>query len=235
MTDEELWLHTLCGKNNVPITDIQLARLSRYKALLLEWNARINLISRKNEENIWRGHIVLSLSMLFKVRFRPGMRILDLGTGGGFPGIPLSIMLPECSFVLLDSTQKKVNAVQQMAEAIGLPNVSTIWGRAEELQRQQRFAGTFDAVVARSVSSLSNLLEWGLPFLKKGGGMNERAEFTTITTPSLITFKGAEIAQEEADAKKAFPRVALQNVPLVFPGSQVFENLDKKLTIATIQ
>ena len=80
MTDDELWLHTLCGKNGVSITDIQSSCLSDFRAQLLEWNAKINLISRKNEENIWRGHIALSLSMMFRIRFRSGMRILDLGT-----------------------------------------------------------------------------------------------------------------------------------------------------------
>ncbi len=234
MTDEELWLHTLCTKNSISITDIQIARLSAFKTQLLDWNKKINLISRKNEENIWKGHIALSLSILFKLRFRPGMHILDLGTGGGFPGIPLAIMHPDSTFLLLDSTQKKVNTVKSMADAIGLTNVSTIWGRAEDVQRQPQYAGRFDAVVARSVSSLSNLLEWGLPFLKKGGGTNITKDFISISAPSLITFKGSEIEQEEAEARSAFPAVALQNVPLIFPGSEAFDNLDKKLTIATI-
>lgn len=234
MNDEELWLYTLCKKNGVSITDIQIARLSAFKSLLLEWNSKINLVSRKNEENIWKGHIALSLSMLFKIRFLPGMHILDLGTGGGLPGIPLSIMHPDCTFVLMDSTQKKVNAVNSMAGSIGLSNVSTVWGRAEELQRQPKYAERFNAVVARSVSNLSNLLEWGIPFLKKNGGTNTTDDFISITVPSLITFKGMEIQQEETEARAAFPNVTLASVPLIFPGSEIFDSLEKKLTIATI-
>lgn len=233
MTDEELWLYSLAKKNALFITDIQLGQVSRFKALLLEWNAKINLVSRKNEDNIWRGHIALSLTVLFKVRFRPKMKVLDLGTGGGFPGIPLAIMLPECSFLLLDSTQKKITAVQSMADALGLTNVKTIWGRAEEIQRLPAHAHTFDAVVARSVSNLSNLLEWGLPFLKPPTGENITAEIISLAAPSLITFKGAEIEEEEREAKCGYPSVSLQSVPLIFPGSEEFENLDKKLIIAT--
>ena len=237
MTEEELWLYTLCKKNGIMITDIQLRQLSSFKTLLLDWNKKINLISRKNEENIWKGHIALSLSMLFKLEFRAGMKFLDLGTGGGFPGIPLSIMLPECSFLLLDSTQKKINVVQSVAESLSLPNVKTIWGRAEELNQQKKFNQSFDVIVARSVSNLSNLFAWGLPFLKRNSGLPNAVtnNKTSITTSSLITFKGIEIEEEEALAKKEYPNIYLQHVPLVFSGSKEFENLDKKLVVATFK
>lgn len=233
MTDNELWLHTLLQKNGIPITAIQLSRCSQYHALLRDWNSKINLVSRKNEENLWKGHIALSLTMLCKVSFRPGSRILDLGTGGGFPGIPLAILLPDCSFTLLDSTQKKINAVQSMAADLGLTNVKTIWGRAEEVNAQPTMYRSFDAVVARSVSALSNLLEWGMPFLKASASTNVAGEKTLIAAPSLVTFKGREIAEEEAEAKRRFPKVHLASIPLVHPGSEVFDDLEKKLIIAT--
>jgi len=235
MNEEELWLYTLCKKNNFFITDIQIHRLYSFKTLLLDWNKKINLISRKNEENIWKGHIALSLSMLFKINFRHGMNILDLGTGGGFPGIPLSILLPECSFTLLDSTQKKISCVQSMTESLQLSNVKTLWGRAEELNKKKHYHQSFDAVVMRSVSNLSNLLEWGIPFLKQTKGENVGLEKLSIAAPSLITFKGAEIEEEENIAKNNFRSIALQNIPLTFYGSQEFDNLDKKLIVATIK
>ena len=235
MNNEELWLYTLFKKNDLFITDIQIRRLSLFEILLLDWNKKINLVSRKNEENIWRGHISLSLSMLFKIQFFSGSKILDLGTGGGFPGIPLAIMLPDCSFVLLDSTQKKLVAVQSMADSLELKNVKTIWGRAEEVQNKPDFFRSFDAVVVRSVSSLSNLIEWGIPFLKKQSGSNIGAEKISISAPSLITFKGAEIEEEELLVKKSSPNIFLQSVPLLFPGSEEFDNLDKKLIIATMK
>lgn len=233
MTNDRIWLHTLCRKNDIIITDIQLDRLSAFRELLLDWNKKINLVSRKNEDNLWKGHITLSMSMLFIVAFPKNASILDLGTGGGFPGIPLAIMLPECSFVLLDSTQKKIAAVQSMADALSLKNVGTMWGRAEEVNRRAGVRASFDAVVARSVSNLSNLLDWGLPFLKPGAGTNEAKEKVFITKPSLITFKGSEIEQEEVQAQKKFPGIRFQHRPLLFQGSEEFERLEKKITIAT--
>jgi len=165
------------------------------------------------------------------------MKILDLGTGGGFPGIPLSIMLPESFFLLLDSTQKKITAVQSMIDSLSISNVKTVWGRAEELQQKQEFHQKFDVVVARSVSNLSNLLGWGLPFLKP---LNSNLvnvlnrDKVAIEKPSLITFKGGEIEDEATDAKKKFPKVKLQTIPLTFHGSEEFENQDKKLVIAMV-
>ncbi len=235
MTNEELWLYTLCTKNNLPITDIRLRKLSEFKFLLLEWNKKINLISRKNEENLWKGHIALSLTPLFKISFPVGAKILDLGTGGGFPGIPLAIMLPHNSFLLLDSTQKKINAVQSMAESLALKNVKTIWGRAEELQKQKNIAAAFDAVVARSVSNLTNLVEWGIPFLKKEMANNEKLKQVEnkilIDKPSLITFKGMEIDEEEKEMKLKYKNIQSQSIPLIFNGNEEFENLDKKLVL----
>lgn len=235
MTKEELWLYTLCKKNGVDITDIQIRHLSLFKTLLLEWNKKINLISRKNEENVWKGHIALSLSMLFKLTFPDRIKILDLGTGGGFPGIPLAIMLPKCSFVLLDSTQKKITAVQSMIDALELTNAKTVWGRAEDIQTKKEYSHCFDVVVARSVSNLTNLLDWGLPFLRSSNGINIFAEKITISTPSLITFKGGEIQEEEKSAQNVYPQISLQNVPLIFSGSEEFEIFDKKLIIATVK
>lgn len=233
MSNEELWLYTLCKKNSLVITDIQLRQLSTLKALLLEWNRKINLISRKSAESVWKDHIALSLTLLFKIQFPSNTKILDLGTGGGFPGIPLAIMLPECSFFLLDATQKKIIAVQSMTESLGLLNTKTVWGRAEELQKKPELYQSFDVVVARSVSNLSNLLVWGLPFLKKDRKTNYANRKLFISAPSLITFKGVEIDEEEKRAKKAFPHLHFQNVPLVFQGSEEFNNLDKQLVIVT--
>ncbi|MDD8017132.1 MAG: 16S rRNA (guanine(527)-N(7))-methyltransferase RsmG [Bacteroidota bacterium] len=237
MNDEQLWLYTIAKKNGLLITDIQLAALYTYKTLLLDWNQKINLVSRKDVENAWKNHIAFSLTMLFKIEFLDTIKILDLGTGGGFPGIPLSMMLPHCSFLLLDSTQKKVAAVQAMIDDLKLPNANTVWGRAEELNRNDKYRNSFDAIVARSVSNLSNLLEWGMPFLtrvNRGIKKNLIPEKIGITTPSLITFKGGETEEEEIVAKKKFPNVKLQIIPLTFHGSEEFENHDKKLVIATL-
>lgn len=232
--DEELWLYTLCKKNGIIITDIQIRLLQQYKNLLLDWNKKINLVSRKNEDRLWKGHIALSVSMLFKIKFGKTMNILDLGTGGGFPGIPLSIMLPESSFVLLDSTQKKITAVKAMADELSLSNVSAVWGRAEEIGTVQGYRSSFDAVVARSVSGLSNLIVWGIPFLRKGSKQSAHDNGKLVlANPSLITFKGMETDEEEEIARRTFSTISIDNIPLVFPGSEEFENFDKKLVIVT--
>jgi 16S rRNA (guanine527-N7)-methyltransferase len=233
MTTEELWLYNLCKKNGIFITDIQLERLSAFKHLVLEWNKKINLVSRKNEDRLWVGHIALSISMLFKIEFQKGLKILDLGTGGGFPGIPLAILLSDSSFLLLDSTQKKIAAVQSIIDKIGLKNVRTIWGRAEELQKKIHLRNSFDLVIARSVSGLSNLLAWGLPFLKNVEGKNIEKEKMLLCTPSLITFKGADIEEEEKKAKREYPNIQLKNIPLIFYGNEEIDTLDKKLIVAT--
>ena len=238
MNPEELWLYSLCKKNDLYITDIEIEQLSQFKNLLLEWNKKINLVSRKNEKNLWKEHIALSLSLVFKIEIQPGMRILDLGTGGGLPGLPFSIILPDCTFLLLDSTQKKITAVQSMVDALSLSNVKTVWGRAEELQKRNEYRQSFDLVVARSVSNLSNLLDWGLPFLKSCKDsisvQGSSAKNIKITSPSLITFKGGEIDTEKEAAKKKFPKVKLRTIPLIFQGSEEFENQDKKIVIASL-
>ncbi len=232
MTPDELWLHSLCRKNNIHITDIQLSTLTRFMELLTEWNKKINLVSRKNVESLWKNHIALSLTVLFKIEFPPGIRILDFGTGGGFPGIPLAILLPDRKFTLLDSTQKKITAVQAMTESLGLHNVSVVWGRGEELQHTKDLRHSFDAVVARSVSHLTNLMQWAMPFVKNQRGSMTEGEKTVISAPALITFKGNEIGEEEAIAAKTFQNIEFRSIPLIFPGSEEFQNFEKKLVVA---
>jgi 16S rRNA (guanine527-N7)-methyltransferase len=237
VNDNELWLYTLCKKNDLIITDIEIRQLSFFRDLLEEWNKKINLVSRKNTDQIWKSHIALSLTLLFKIELSPGSKILDLGTGGGFPGIPLSIILQNCHFSLLDSTQKKITAVQSIIDELHLPNVSAVWGRAEDIGKKHGFHNVFDAVVARSVSGLANLAEWAFPFLKQhnDGQVHSipASSKELISVPSLITFKGGEIEDEEKEARKRFPQMKLHTIPLIFNGSEEFENQDKKLVIAT--
>ncbi|MDE3058468.1 MAG: 16S rRNA (guanine(527)-N(7))-methyltransferase RsmG [Bacteroidota bacterium] len=233
MNDEELWLHTKLKKNGLAITAIQLQLLQAYKQRLLAWNRKINLISRKDEEKIWQAHIFLSLAILFKIDVRFCARILDLGTGGGLPGIPLSIMLPEIEFVLLDSIQKKVIAVESIISELKLPNVSTLCGRAEDIQKKENMSGSFDAVIARAVSNLKNLILWGYPFLKKEDVQKRSPDSQTIIlkTPSLIAFKGGNFSDEIAAARRFFPKLFIHSISLAFQGSEEFSNSDKHLVI----
>lgn len=141
----------------------QRAQFAQLPALYADWNAKINVISRQDVENLMERHVLHSLAIAKIFAFRPGASLLDLGTGGGFPGIPLAIFFPETHFTLVDGTGKKIRVVQEVAQALGLQNVEAAHARAEEL----KMAGQFDFVLSRGVTSLAQLLLWGQRLLKK--------------------------------------------------------------------
>lgn len=235
MTQNEIWLQTIGQKNNFPITDIELSKLTEYCVLLKRWNKSVNLISRRDEENLWRNHILISLVFLFRIEFPSGAKILDLGTGGGLPGIPLSIMRRDIEFVLVDSIRKKTTAVQDMVEALGLPNVSVACGRAEELGRLNIYGHTFDAVIARAVSSLDNLIAWAAPLLKVGDASKKfivsTPQRSVLTRPVLISMKGGDLSAENDRARKRFPHITLHSFDVTINGSEVLENFGKKIIL----
>ena len=169
------------------------------------------------------------------IQFPKGARVLDLGTGGGLPGIPLSVMLPDVNFVLIDSIQKKISAVQDMVSALGLKNASTLCGRAEDLNTRSELRHSFDAVIARSVSRLENLVFWSMPFLKPRGSADpltfRSEDSVSIILPSLITVKGGETEDEIIQTRKRFPGVHIHTLNLSFEGSETLQNSDKKLVI----
>ena len=142
-------------KNYFPdLTAAQIAQFDALADLYLDWNSKINLISRKDIQHLYERHILHSLSIAKVVSFQPGATILDLGTGGGFPGIPLAILFPQSNFLLVDSIQKKIKVVQDIIEQLGLSNVSAEAIRAEQL------AHCFDFVVARAVTAPMQLYNW---------------------------------------------------------------------------
>lgn len=156
-------------------------------ALYTEWNAKINVISRQDIENLEERHILHSLSIAKEFDFKPGARLLDLGTGGGFPGIPLAILFPETEFVLADSIGKKIRVVQEVAQALGLTNVEGRHARAEEL----RPLAHFDFVLTRGVAPLAQLLFWSQRLLKK--------KHVHAYPNGLIALKGGNLTKEIAD------------------------------------
>lgn len=174
---------------------IDKATLSRFEALkpvYEEWNAKINVISRKDLDNFYLNHVLHSLAIAKFIQFKPGTEIMDLGTGGGFPGIPLAIMFPQVKFHLVDSIGKKLKVVEAAAAAIGLKNVTTEHNRVEKVQRQ------FDFVVSRAVAQTEELVKWTqgkfLPhhFHELGNG--------------LILLKGGDLTEEldKVKGKKTF-------------------------------
>lgn len=136
------------------LTTVQREQIAALGPLYSEWNAKINLISRKDIDHLYLHHILHSLALAKYAPFREGMNVLDVGTGGGFPGIPLAIMYPHVNFTLLDSIAKKIHVVQQVTEALNLKNVIPVQARVEEHK------GEYDLIISRAVSSLMQMVKW---------------------------------------------------------------------------
>ena len=136
------------------LDDLQLQRFTQLGALYATWNERVNLVSRKDIEHLYERHILHSLSIARFIKFKQDVKVMDLGTGGGFPGIPLAICFPEVQFTLIDSIAKKMRVVEDLVQVLDLKNVSTIVGRAENIK------GSFDYVVSRAVAPLSEIYAW---------------------------------------------------------------------------
>ncbi|MBI5464855.1 MAG: 16S rRNA (guanine(527)-N(7))-methyltransferase RsmG [Ignavibacteriales bacterium] len=232
---QELGFLTTCRKNGLVVEDEKMLRLSRYAGCLMKWNQKINLISRKDEENLWQNHILQSISPLFKIFLNSGLRVLDLGTGGGLPGIPWSILFDECEFLLLDATKKKVEAVAQMIEYLAIRNAHTVWGRAEDMGHQHNFKKTFDVVVSRAVAPLRDLIDWSAPFLISRASLHvgEKPDQLKlhIRSGSLLAFKGGDIDKEISSAKLKHPTLTMKAINLSFNGSESLPFVDKKLVI----
>jgi|TARA_B110000967_G_scaffold31301_1_gene29648 16S rRNA (guanine527-N7)-methyltransferase len=136
------------------LTDIQLKQFEALQGLYEDWNAQINVISRKDIESLYLRHVLHSLSIAKLIQFKAGAKILDIGTGGGFPGVPLAILFPEVKFHLVDSINKKLKVVNGVAESLGLENVYTTHARAESIQ------GQYDFIISRAVTTMPDFVGW---------------------------------------------------------------------------
>lgn len=169
------------------LTETQKQQFAALYDLYTDWNSKINVISRKDITNLYEHHVLHSLGIAKIIQFRPGTEIMDLGTGGGFPGIPLAILFPDTLFHLVDSIGKKVKVATEIAQAIGLKNVTTRHCRAEEEKQQ------FDFVVSRAVMPLTDLLK----IIRK----NIRKEQHNALPNGLICLKGGELDREVMPVK----------------------------------
>lgn len=164
------------------LSDVQKQQFAALEALYTDWNAKINVISRKDIGNLYEHHVLHSLGIAKVIRFTPGSRIMDLGTGGGFPGIPLAILFPEVHFHLVDSIGKKVRVATEVAHSIGLDNATFSHTRAEEVK------DTYDFVVSRAVMPLADLMR----IIRKNISSHQQNALPN----GLICLKGGELANE---------------------------------------
>lgn len=165
-------------------TPQQISQLKALETLYKEWNTKINVISRKDIDSLYEKHVLHSLSIAAAFEFEPGTSIIDIGTGGGFPGIPLAIFFPEVQFHLVDSIAKKLKVVDAVVEATGLRNITRQCIRAEEIKGRK-----FDFAVSRAVAPLKDLWHWSKPLLKT-------AASNKLLKPGLICLKGGDLAAE---------------------------------------
>lgn len=164
------------------LTDAQLHQLEQLDGLYRDWNAKINVISRKDIDALYEHHVLHSMAIAKAVNFRPGTEILDFGTGGGFPGIPLAILFPECRFKLIDGTGKKIRVAQEVCNAIGLKNCQPAHLRGEDEK------GKYDFVVSRAVMPLPDLAK----IVRKNISKTQR----NATPNGIICLKGGELQTE---------------------------------------
>ena len=170
------------------LSDAQRRQFEMMMPLYKDWNEKINVISRKDIDNLYLHHVLHSLAIVKVMRFKPDSHILDLGSGGGFPGIPLAVFFPEVRFSLADSINKKMRVAQEVADALELKNVQTFHTRVEDMKPEQ-----FDFIVSRAVASLEQLKRWSFKLLKNKhqnilpnglmalkGGDNLKAEITEL-------------------------------------------------------
>ncbi len=206
----------ICLRNDIAVTEEQQLLLEGYVRLLLAWNSRINLISRADIADVWRNHILHSASLLARRPLPDGLRCFDLGTGGGLPGIPLAILRPEVEFVLCDSIEKKIDAVERMREELGLRNVRTLRARAEEL-RDAQYRRRFDVVLARAVADLATLVRIAPGFL------------ASPAEGLLLCWKGGDLSAEIGRARRMKRVAEIAVEPLALQGEPWFERQEKSL------
>ena len=172
---------------NIEYTDKMITQFELYMDEILAWNEKINLTAITDRDEFISKHFVDSL--LAEPMLREAETIIDVGTGGGFPGVPLAIIFPEKKFVLMDSLKKRLKVIDEVCEKTGIANVTTVHGRAEELARSKEHREKYDICVSRAVANMSTLSEYCIPFVKKGG--------------YFLAYKGPNSADEVNDAMNA--------------------------------
>lgn len=186
---ENLLIMQLIRKYFPDLSELQLSQFEQLEDLYKDWNLKINVVSRKDIDELYLRHVLHSLAIAKLISFKPGTKIMDVGTGGGFPGIPLAIMFPETSFHLVDSIAKKLKVVDEVVQGLELTNVKTSHSRVEELD------GTYDFIVSRAVAAMPTFVYW----VKGKVAKKQKHELKN----GIIYLKGGDLADELQDFPKA--------------------------------
>lgn len=177
------------AKINVDLTDTQTEQFLKYYELLIEWNEKMNLTAITDFDEVVVKHFLDSAYGAQVYEFSAVDKVLDLGTGAGFPGIPLKILYPEVEIVLMDSLQKRIRFLEEVISQLGLKKITAVHGRAEEMARNEAYREQFTVCTSRAVANTSTLLEYCIPFVKVGG--------------YFLAYKSGKFKEEIKDAKKA--------------------------------
>ncbi|TXE07188.1 16S rRNA (guanine(527)-N(7))-methyltransferase RsmG [Seonamhaeicola algicola] len=179
------------------LTETQIQQFKKLEALYQDWNLKINVVSRKDIDELYLRHVLHSLAIAKLISFKDGTKIMDVGTGGGFPGVPLAIMFPNCTFHLVDSIAKKLKVVNEVVDGLGITNVKTTHTRVEEIN------DTYDFIVSRAVAAMPTFVHWtkgkiaknqnnslknGILYLKGGDLTDELKEYTTAKIYNLTDY-----------------------------------------------
>ncbi|CAM1358841.1 Ribosomal RNA small subunit methyltransferase G [Tenacibaculum sediminilitoris] len=180
------------------LSEEQLEQFSKLQELYKDWNLKINVVSRKDIDELYLRHVLHSLGIVKVMEFKAGAKVMDVGTGGGFPGIPLAILFPETQFHLVDSIGKKIKVVNEVAEGLGLQNVKTTHGRVEEVN------DTYDFIVSRAVAQMETFHRWVKNKVHK--------KQNHALKNGILYLKGGDLSEELAN----FPKATIYNLPDFF-------------------
>ncbi len=219
MEFSEFW--TICSTNGIVLDKKQLDDFRRFHDELIYWNEKVNMISRKDYDNLLEKHFIHSLSILKYINPKKKARCLDIGTGGGFPGIPLKLARPDLHMLMIDSTGKKVKMAEMFAQHTGLKNISALKIRAEELAASKRYRGQFDYVFARAVTNTLSLIHWSKRILRPEG--------------KIVLLKGGDLKDEIQEAMNDIRGLSVKEYDLNLLGVPSFKEDEKKLLVFEIQ
>ncbi len=215
----EFW--TILSANGIILEVEQLKLIERYVKELTYWNEKVNLVSRKDIQNVLENHILHSLSILKYVDIPQKARCIDVGTGGGLPGIPLKIARPDITMILIDSIAKKVKITEMLAKHTELRNIEAICARAEEFAKDKNNFARFDVVLSRGVGKITTIVAWVKNTLRNNG--------------QIVLLKGGDLTEEINEAKKMFSNLVVNEILIDLVGYDKFKKDDKKIVVCKFQ